>query len=120
MLSPADQAPGTAKLVDSAALAADLEQLAEAHAGRDRELRTAIAQRLKRALADGRAQAEQLLLQDRRGRLCAERLCVMQDEVIRVLYEFICRHLYRSDNPSEAERMTVVATGGYGRGLMAP
>ena len=30
------------------------------------------------------------------------------------------RHLYRSHVPSGAERMAVVATGGYGRGLMAP
>ena len=44
----------------------------------------------------------------------------MQDEIIRVLYEFAGKHLYPSDNPSEAERMAVVATGGYGRGLLAP
>ena len=30
------------------------------------------------------------------------------------------RHLYPSQNRSEAERMAVVATGGYGRGLLAP
>src|SRR5450756_3123530 len=30
------------------------------------------------------------------------------------------QHLYRSQNPSEAEHMAVIATGGYGRGLQAP
>ena len=44
----------------------------------------------------------------------------MLDEIIRVLFEFAVRHLYPSQNPSEAERMAVVATGGYGRGLLAP
>jgi [protein-PII] uridylyltransferase len=44
----------------------------------------------------------------------------MEDEFIRLLYDFARRHLYRSQNPSEAERMAVVATGGYGRGLQAP
>ena len=44
----------------------------------------------------------------------------MQDDIIRVLFEFVIQHLYPSDNPSEAERMAVVATGGYGRGLQAP
>src|SRR6266487_2908276 len=44
----------------------------------------------------------------------------MHDEIIRVLFEFTCRHLYPSENPSEAERMAIVATGGYGRGLLAP
>ena len=31
-----------------------------------------------------------------------------------------CAHLYPSQNPSEAERMAIVATGGYGRGVLAP
>ena len=44
----------------------------------------------------------------------------MQDEIIRVLLRVRGKHLYPSDNPSEAERMAIVATGGYGRGLMAP
>ena len=120
MLMNADRAPHDAEVFDGGALAADLVSLAYANAGRERELRSAIAQRLKAALIEGRAAAERLLLKDRHGRRCAERLCFMQDEIIRVLYEFAAEHLYPSDNPSEAERMAVVATGGYGRGLLAP
>ena len=107
-------------LVDTRALTAELEKLAEAHTGGERELRSVIAQRLKVALADGRTRAEELLLRDRSGRRCAERLCRMEDEIIRILFEFARRHLYPSQNPSEAERMAVIATGGYGRGLQAP
>ncbi len=44
----------------------------------------------------------------------------MQDEIIRVLFDFASKRLYPSLNPSEGERMSVVATGGYGRGLLAP
>jgi [protein-PII] uridylyltransferase len=106
--------------LERAALAADLAALAREHAGGERELRTAVAHHLKGVLADGRAQAERLLIADRRGRPCAERLCLLHDEVIRALFEFARGHLYPSDNPSEAERMAVVATGGYGRGLLAP
>jgi [protein-PII] uridylyltransferase len=121
MLTPADHAsPEGAELFDAPAIAAELEGLAKLHAGHDRELRKAVAQHLKRALIAGRATAERLLLQDRRGRRCAERLCAMHDEIIRVLFEFAGKHLYPSDNPSEAERMAIVATGGYGRGLLAP
>ena len=80
----------------------------------------AVAQRLKAALNEGRARAEQLLLKDRHGRRCAERLCRMEDEIIRLLFDFARKHLYPSQNPSEAERMAIVATGGYGRGLQAP
>src|SRR5690348_3250496 len=115
---PARTAPE--ELIDGAAIAADLDELAETHAGREAELRAAIAQRLKAALTQARAKAEQLLLQDRHGRHCAERLCRMQDEIIRILFEFAGQKLYPSQVPSEAERMAVVATGGYGRGLLAP
>lgn len=107
-------------LIDSKSIIADLEDLAKAHAGGERELRTALAKRLKGALAEGRAKAEQLLLKDRQGRRCAERLCRMEDEIIRILYEFVKTHFYPSQNPSDSERMAVVATGGYGRGLQAP
>src|SRR3954451_10866779 len=116
MLSPADQPP---VLIDTQAIAAELAQLAADYAGRERELRTAVAQRLKSALAQGRQAAEEGLMADRHGRACAERLCLMQDDIIRILYDLTVR-LYRSTTPSDSERMAVVATGGYGRGLMAP
>ena len=108
------------ELIDIRAVAADLESLAATHSGGGRELRSALAQRLKSALNEGRAKAEQLLLKDRHGRRCAERLCRMEDEIIRLLFDFARKHLYPSQNPSEAEHMAVIATGGYGRGLQAP
>jgi [protein-PII] uridylyltransferase len=37
-----------------------------------------------------------------------------------VIYTFAVTRLYPSQSPSESERMAIVATGGYGRGLMAP
>src|SRR3984885_8262042 len=107
-------------LIDPAEIVADLKILAKTHAGRERELRTAVAQRLKAALTAARTHAEELLLKDRHGRRCAERLCQMQDEIIRILFEFAGQELYQPQVPSEAEHMAVVATGGYGRGLLAP
>src|ERR1700734_782053 len=108
------------ELIDSAAIVADLKALAETHSGRERELRTAVALRLKAALTQARSRAEQLLLKDRHGRRCAERLCQLQDEIIRILFEFIGSEIYQPQVRSEAEHMAVVATGGYGRGLLAP
>ena len=46
------------ELIDFRAVAADLESLAETHSGGPRELRAALAQRLKVALNEGRAKAE--------------------------------------------------------------
>ena len=108
------------ELFDTAAMSAELARLAQDFSGRDRELRTAVAQRLKAALADARIIAEQLLLEDRHGRRCAERLCALQDDIIRVLYDFAVGRLYPPQTASDAEHMAIVATGGYGRGLMAP
>src|SRR5256885_13796957 len=103
MLSPADPAQ-RAVLIDTDVVAAELATLAAEYAGRERELRTAVAQRLKSALAEGRRAAEQLLLADRHGRNCAEQLCIMQDDIIRMLHELTVR-LYRSTSPSDSERM---------------
>src|ERR1700675_462513 len=121
MMLDTQRSPRTeVELIDSAAIVADLKTLAKAHAGRERELRTAVALRLKSALTQARSRAEQLLLKDRHGRRCAERLCQLQDEIIRILFEFIGSEIYPTQAPSEAEHMAVVATGGYGRGLLAP
>jgi [protein-PII] uridylyltransferase len=108
-----------AAIFDAVAIAAELERLAEVHAGNELELRLAVSRRLRAELARGRAEIERLLLADRHGRRCAERLSTMQDEIVRVLFEFAIKHLYPAQNPSEAERMAVVATGGYGRGVLA-
>ena len=105
---------------DTARVTAALDALAEQHAGREDVFRAAMAQLLKAELIEARAVAQAILLKDRHGRHCAERLCFVQDEIIRILYAAATHHLYRSPIPSGAERMAVVATGGYGRGLMAP
>src|SRR3954465_447197 len=105
---------------DTARITAAVDALAEKHQGREDAFRTATAQLLKAELIASRAAAQTILLKDRHGRRCAERLCHVQDEIIRILYSAATRHLYRSPIPSGAERMAVVATGGYGRGLMAP
>src|SRR5438045_3797326 len=112
--------PAAVPLIDAQALAAELDDIAEHHGGQERELRQAVAQRLKGAITQARALAEQLLFKDRRGRLCAERLSAMQDEIIGLLFDFAKKHLYPIRNPSEAEHMAIIATGGYGRGILAP
>jgi [protein-PII] uridylyltransferase len=105
---------------DSARIAAAVDALAEKHAGREDMFRAAVAQMLKAELIAARATAQSVLLKDRHGRRCAERLCLVQDEIIRIVFAAATQHLYRSPIPSGAERMAIVATGGYGRGLMAP
>ncbi len=105
---------------DTARITAEIDALAAQHAGRGDIFRAALSKLLKAEMAAVRAAAQEKLLQDRHGRRCAERLCTVQDEVIRLAFAAATKHLYDSPVPSSAERMAVVATGGYGRGLMAP
>jgi [protein-PII] uridylyltransferase len=118
MLTPPDQS-ARKSLFDADAVAAELEDLVPQYEGQ-KELRMAVALRLKSALAEARKTAEANLLEDRLGLRCAADLCYAQDEIIRVLFQFATKHLYAAEIRSQAERMAVVATGGYGRGLMAP
>src|SRR5215470_6047702 len=104
-------------LFDPDALVAEVQQLAVSVEGNKR---TAVAQRLKALLAESSATAETLLLKERQGGRCAARLSRMQDDLIRVIYTFAVTCLYPSQSPSEGERMAIVATGGYGRGILAP
>src|SRR5580692_7966099 len=112
--------PGNETDFDSERITAAVDALAEKHAGREDVFRSSVTQMLKAELVAARATAQEMLLKDRHGRRCAERLCFVQDEIIRILFAAATQHLYRSPVPSGAERMAVVATGGYGRGLMAP
>ena len=54
------------------------------------------------------------------GLAAARALSALQDAVIQVIYDFAVKHVYYAQNPTTAERIAVVATGGYGRGELAP
>jgi [protein-PII] uridylyltransferase len=84
------------------------------------QLRTRVLWRLKDLKQVARSEAYALLTRTGDGRACASALATFQDELIKLIYDFSAAHMYRAQNPSAAEHMAVVATGGYGRGLMAP
>ena len=102
-----------ADLFDSARISAAVNALAGLHVGREDLFRAAVAQLLKAELIGARAAAQAMLLKDRHGRHCAERLCYVQDEIIRILFAAATRHLYRSPVPTGAERW--FATDEHGR-----
>ncbi len=84
------------------------------------QARALVLKRLKELKASAREQAQAVLERTRDGRKCAAALSLFQDELIRLIYHFSSRYIYPSQNPTAAERMAVVATGGYGRQLLAP
>ena len=82
--------------------------------------RARVISRLKELKYNARTEAQALLMRTGDGCACARSLALFQDELIKLIYDYSTKHLYRAQNPSVAEHMAIVATGGYGRGMMAP
>jgi [protein-PII] uridylyltransferase len=75
---------------------------------------------LKDRLAEARQESERRLLADGRGTKCAESLARALDDIISALFDLAGSKLFPTANPTQAERIAVVAVGGYGRGTLAP
>ncbi|HEX4893776.1 MAG TPA: nucleotidyltransferase domain-containing protein, partial [Hyphomicrobiaceae bacterium] len=105
---------------DTRALRVELTALYRENGESSTAARPHVLDRLKRLIKDARAAAEARLMADGDGRRCAAGLSLFTDELIKLIYDYTTVHVYRTDNPSDAERMAVIATGGYGRGLLAP
>lgn len=72
------------------------------------------------ALFRGRMIAQDRLEEGADGLDTARLLSGVMDEALSALYDFTVAHIFRAHNPTEAERMAVVAVGGYGRNVLAP
>ncbi|MEX0759384.1 MAG: [protein-PII] uridylyltransferase [Tistlia sp.] len=83
--------------------------------------RAEVLELLKDALERGRALLRQRLEAGEAGGLeTAQGLCFLTDQVVRIVYDHVGKDLYPLHNPSTAERLALVAVGGFGRGELAP
>ena len=112
--------PKQAPYFDLDLLRHEASELARTHAGQEAKLRAALVARMRQLVDGAYAAARRQLEEDGDGRTCAAGLSAFQDALIKLAYDFTTNHVYRVENPTAAERMAVVAQGGYGRGLLAP
>jgi [protein-PII] uridylyltransferase len=103
---------------DGARLAGQIAALRE-QTPDDEQFRQAGVRLLAAALEEGRAEARRLLEDGGRGLACAARLSDLEDEIIVALHDLASRAILGA-KAAGGGAVTVVAVGGYGRGLLAP
>ena len=118
--NPAKPTDGASSM-DGAALRGEIASLARAHSGDKTALRKAVMELIRASFLSAREQIKAGMNAGHSpGLAVARTLSALQDTTIALLYDCAVRHFYPAPNPTSAERLSVVATGGYGRGLLAP
>lgn len=107
-------------VVDGVKLRAQLSAAALDAIGDETEQRRRALEILKAALFRGRMIAKERLENGAGGIETARLLSGVTDEVVSALYDFTTVHVFRARNPTEGERLALMAVGGYGRGTLAP
>lgn len=107
-------------VVDGVRLRAQLSAAALDASGDETEQRRRALEILKQALFRGRMIAKERLENGAGGIETARLLSGVTDEVVTALYDFTTVHVFRARNPTEGERLALLAVGGYGRGTLAP
>ena len=116
MSSRFDSVPQRRTIIDRRGLADTLAALE----GDKAALRSGATAVLKAALDAGRAEiARRLIEHPSRGLEIAAAQAFLTDQLLRLIYDFTVQRLYPNSNPTAAERLTIIAVGGYGRGEMA-
>jgi len=107
-------------VVDGEALRARLSAAALDAIGNEPEQRRQALEILKQALFRGRMIAKERLENGAGGMETARLLCGVTDQVVTALYDFTTVHVFRARNPTEGERLCLLAVGGYGRAVLSP
>jgi [protein-PII] uridylyltransferase len=79
-----------------------------------------LLQCLKGEIDEVRKKAADRLAASQDGRRCACYLSSSQDRIIRIIHNFALAQVRITDGYVQDESMAIIATGGYGRGLLAP
>jgi len=118
MLTPI---PDRRAIIDRKSLTLQLEQLGpEGGRGAAQEQRNQALVLLKAALVKGREVIRGRFEAGANALVTRQSIAYLTDQIIRLTFDFTVGRVYRLPNPTAAERLSIVAVGGYGRGEMAP
>jgi [protein-PII] uridylyltransferase len=101
-------------------LAAGLRAIGADEDASEAERNRRLVELLKEARARTMASLERALDNGAGGMQVLHALSNCQDNIISALYDYATRWISRAANPTSAERLSVAAVGGYGRGGLAP
>jgi [protein-PII] uridylyltransferase len=104
------------EIIDRKALTLQFEALG----GSGQEQRNQVLALLKGALAQGRTVIRQRFEAGTPALATRQSIAFLTDQIVRLAHDFTVNRVYRLPNPTAAEKLSIVAVGGYGRGEMAP
>ncbi|MEM8725819.1 MAG: DUF294 nucleotidyltransferase-like domain-containing protein, partial [Pseudomonadota bacterium] len=114
----APRVPNQRAIIDRRALAERIATLAE---DQGEAARPAVLAALREALDKGRAElARRLSEKPSAGYDCVHGHAFLIDQLVRVIHDYITQHVHQAPNRTAAERLAIMAVGGYGRAEMAP
>ena len=110
--------PRQRAIFDRRTIAETIAKLVEAHGDKARPF---IIATLRNALEKGRSElAQRLADKPSAGHECTAGHAFLTDQLLRVIYDHVTADLYPAPNRTAAERLAILAVGGYGRSEMAP
>lgn len=110
--------PRQRAIIDRRKLTSELFALAD----RDGEnARSEVLEALRKALDAGRAELEKrLMAKPSAGHDCTRGYAFLIDQLVRVIHDYVTGSVLPQANRTTAERLAILAVGGYGRAEMAP
>ncbi|MGQ9366256.1 [protein-PII] uridylyltransferase [Azospirillum sp. ST 5-10] len=117
--APVPEIPNRRAIISRRKLIGQLDALVAEH-GTGERLRPHVIACLREALNAGRAEVRTRFEAGGSGEDCVRQNCYLADRVVRTLADFAVTHMFPSANPTTGEQFDIAATGGYGRGELAP